>query len=94
MGAQSKDSTGAVTVPDQGSRELLLEMFCPREVLVGGRQKSQRTLKGSFSSLEFAVSPWMAEEKGRRKQIHGKNSINHSASLDHSPFLHKNIVTC
>lgn len=62
MGAQS---TGAGTVPHQGSRELLLEMFCPRVGLVGGRQKSQRTLKGSFSSLEFAVSPWIAEEGGK-----------------------------
>lgn len=70
----------------QVSRELLLEMF------VQGRGKAQITEnpENSLSSLEFLVSPRMAEERGRRKQIHGKNNINNRVCLDHSPFLHNN----
>lgn len=69
---------------------VLLEMFCYRVVLAGGRQKSQRTFQGSLGSLEPPVSPRMAEERGRRKQIHVQNSINNSVCLDHSSFLNKN----
>lgn len=72
------------------SRVVLLEMFCYRVALAGGRQKSQRTFKGSLSSLEFPVSPRTAEERGRRKQIHVKNNINNSICLDYSAFLNKN----